>query len=66
MRYKECDRLAVLQKELSKVGGNIVELDDGLMIRGVKTVQGAQINPHDDHRIAMALACCHLRLRDHH
>ena len=25
------------------------------MIRGVKTVQGAQINPHDDHRIAWLL-----------
>ena len=55
LRLKESDRLASTNSELSKMGANIAITEDGLTIRGTK-LHGAAINPHKDHRIAMAAA----------
>jgi len=54
-RVKETDRIAVMTKELGKMGAKITEMDDGLEIKGVP-LQGAAVDGHDDHRIVMALA----------
>ena len=54
-RFKETDRLTVMTKELKKMGADIVELKDGLVIKESK-LHGAKVNGHDDHRIIMALA----------
>jgi 3-phosphoshikimate 1-carboxyvinyltransferase len=54
-RYKECDRIAVMRQELTKMGGAIEEKPDGLRIRHAP-LSGAQVHGHHDHRVVMALA----------
>ncbi len=54
-RLKETDRIAVMHQELSLMGADIEELQDGLVIRG-RRLKGAQVNGHHDHRVVMALA----------
>ena len=53
-RVKETDRIAVMNKELSKMGAKIEELEDGLIIQGGK-LTGAELHGHHDHRVVMAL-----------
>ncbi len=54
-RTKECNRIAALVSELSKLGANIRETADGLAITGAP-LQGAEVFSHNDHRMAMSLA----------
>ncbi|HPN92953.1 MAG TPA: 3-phosphoshikimate 1-carboxyvinyltransferase [bacterium] len=54
-RIKETDRIAVMKSELSKMGADIQELPDGLVIRG-SALKGATVDGHSDHRVVMALA----------
>ena len=54
-RLKETDRIAVMCEELTKMGGDIEELSDGLVIRGSK-LHSAFLHGHADHRVIMALA----------
>jgi 3-phosphoshikimate 1-carboxyvinyltransferase len=54
-RQKECDRLHAITIELTKMGASIIELSDGLLIRG-KPLHGALVNSWGDHRMAMSLA----------
>ncbi|MCU0609646.1 MAG: 3-phosphoshikimate 1-carboxyvinyltransferase [Chitinispirillaceae bacterium] len=54
-RIKETDRIAVMREELSKMGAEVKEHDDGLTIRK-SALKGAHVNGHDDHRVVMALA----------
>ena len=56
LRYKESDRLSSLRTELKKMGAEIIAKEDSLIIRGPCAMQGATINSHNDHRIAMACA----------
>jgi len=60
LRIKESDRLAALSRELSKMGVKVEEKADGLVLRGGR-VHGAEIDPHGDHRIAMACAVAALK-----
>lgn len=54
-RLKETDRIYVICTELKKMGADIEELPDGLIIRQSK-LTGCEVNGHHDHRIVMALA----------
>lgn len=54
-RIKETDRIAVMREELSKMGADIEEMPDGLVIRKSK-LHGATVDGHNDHRVVMALA----------
>jgi 3-phosphoshikimate 1-carboxyvinyltransferase len=54
-RMKETDRIKVMACELSKMGADIEELPDGLVIRHSR-LRGGRVNGHYDHRIVMALA----------
>jgi 3-phosphoshikimate 1-carboxyvinyltransferase len=54
-RLKETDRLAVMARELGKMGADVVELSDGLIIEGGR-LDGADLNGHSDHRVIMALS----------
>ena len=54
-RLKETDRIAVMASELSKMGAQVEEREDGLVVRG-GALKGAHLSGHDDHRIVMALA----------
>jgi 3-phosphoshikimate 1-carboxyvinyltransferase len=54
-RLKETDRISVMFNELSKLGADITEMDDGLIIRK-SNLKGGSVNGHDDHRVVMALS----------
>jgi 3-phosphoshikimate 1-carboxyvinyltransferase len=56
LRHKECDRLAVMASELSKMGVEATCDESSLVIKGGSKIHGADIDPHNDHRIAMSFA----------
>lgn len=56
LRYKESDRLHAITTELEKLGADIIEYEDSLVINGTGTLQGGEVHSHTDHRIAMALS----------
>ena len=56
LRIKESDRLATVTSELCKLGACIEERPDELVISGVGGFHGAEVDAHNDHRIAMMLA----------
>ena len=61
-RLKETDRIAVMRAELEKMGADIQELPDGLVIRR-SALRGCTVNGHHDHRVVMALAVAGLAAR---
>jgi 3-phosphoshikimate 1-carboxyvinyltransferase len=58
LRVKESDRIAALAENLRRMGAKVVERPDGLRVEGraAGKLHGADIEPHADHRIAMAFA----------
>lgn len=54
-RAKETDRIAVMTRELTRLGGRVEELEDGLIVHGSE-LKGADVDGHGDHRVVMALA----------
>lgn len=54
-RYKECNRISCIKNELSKMGADISELDDGLVISPTK-LKGCKVESYNDHRMALSLA----------
>ena len=56
LRIKECDRLAAMADGLSKLGADISETKDGLIIKGVKFLHGGEVKGYNDHRIVMSMA----------
>jgi 3-phosphoshikimate 1-carboxyvinyltransferase len=61
LRLKESDRLASLHSELGKMGAAIDIEGGSLTVKGPSRLNGAVIDPHSDHRIAMACAVAALR-----
>lgn len=60
LRMKESDRLQSTAKLINDLGGHADELPDGLVIHGTGRLQGGEVDPCGDHRIAMsaAVAAC--------
>lgn len=58
LRLKESDRLEAICSELAKLGYVVIAHEDSLEWKGDKIPceEDAVIDPHDDHRIAMAFA----------
>ena len=56
IRHKETDRIAALAAELRKLGANVEEQPDGLIIFPPAAIAPARIATYDDHRMAMAFA----------
>jgi 3-phosphoshikimate 1-carboxyvinyltransferase len=56
LRVKESDRLAAVAENLRRMGAEVEEFPDGLGVAGRQKLRGAEIDPHGDHRIAMAFA----------
>ncbi len=54
-RIKETDRIAVMARELTRLGADIRELPDGMIIKGTG-LRGGTVHGHGDHRIVMAMA----------
>ncbi len=63
LRYKESNRISTISSELRKMGANIRELEDGLVIEGVKELKPSKLDSHSDHRIAMALSIAALKAK---
>ncbi|MGI5921410.1 MAG: 3-phosphoshikimate 1-carboxyvinyltransferase [Syntrophomonadaceae bacterium] len=64
LRVKETDRISAICMELSKMGVDIVETDNGFIVNGrPEGLAGASVNSHGDHRIAMSLAVAGLAAR---
>lgn len=61
LRIKESDRLASTACELSKIGADIKEDGDSLIIQGKAQLDGGEVDSWQDHRIAMALAIASIR-----
>lgn len=53
-RFKETDRIAILAKELAKIGVGVTEKEDGLILEPPKAVKNADLDSADDHRLFMA------------
>lgn len=75
-RWKECDRVAVLASEFRKLGADVIEQDDGLTVNPMpsavieRTCEPAAervlLDPHEDHRMAMAFGIASLRMPSIH
>lgn len=61
LKIKECDRLEVTAEVLNKIGARVKAFEDRLEIEGVKALSGGEIDAHNDHRIAMAMAIASTR-----
>ncbi len=55
LRHKESDRISAMCSGLSALGVPTQELQDGFIISGGVIPGGASVDPHGDHRLAMAL-----------
>ena len=62
LRIKECDRVGVLSKELAKLGARINCDDDVMTVRPGPLGPGGTLDPHGDHRMAMAFGLVSLRV----
>lgn len=56
LRIKECDRITCVREELNKLGFNIEETKDSMIIHGANKVLSNIIDSHNDHRLVMAFA----------
>ena len=53
-RFKESDRISAITRELRKMGGDIEEREDGMIVNP-SPLRGAELFSHKDHRIALSL-----------
>lgn len=57
LRVKETDRIDAVVTELTRLGVEVTEREDGLKIEGPQEIEGGvTCSSYDDHRIAMSLA----------
>lgn len=56
LKVKESNRIEVMVQNLSAMGADVTETEDGMIIRGGKPLHGAVIDSRLDHRIAMTFA----------
>ena len=63
LRVKETDRISAMAGELSKLGADIRETPDGMIISGAEELCGARCESRGDHRVAMSLAVAATRAR---
>ncbi len=61
-RIKETDRIKVMHDELERMGADIREMDDGLIIHNSK-LNGTKVKGHSDHRVVMALSLAGMTAR---
>lgn len=56
LKVKESNRLEVMVQNLTAMGADVTETEDGMIIRGGRPLHGAVIDSRFDHRIAMTFA----------
>ena len=64
LRLKESDRLKAITTQLNKLGADITELEDSLIINGRESLDGGEVISYNDHRIAMALSIAAIRCKN--
>ncbi|MDP7578906.1 MAG: 3-phosphoshikimate 1-carboxyvinyltransferase [SAR202 cluster bacterium] len=55
LRVKESDRIKATVDGLSRLGANVKERSDGMLIHGVQRLVGSECDSYGDHRIAMTM-----------
>lgn len=60
LRIKECDRLRATAQELNKLGADVTEMENGLIIKGKESLKGGTVSGWNDHRIVMAMTVASL------
>jgi 3-phosphoshikimate 1-carboxyvinyltransferase len=60
-RLKETDRIAVMTKELTRLGAKVEELPDGLIVHE-SSLRGCPVKGYGDHRVVMSLAVAGLAI----
>jgi 3-phosphoshikimate 1-carboxyvinyltransferase len=63
IRHHECDRIAAICQELSKLGILVEEFEDGLTVYPGQPIP-VLLDSHDDHRMAMALSLIGLKIEN--
>lgn len=63
-RFKETDRIAVLARELKKLGIGVVEKEDGLILNPPEETRSAELESEDDHRLFMAFCIAAMYVGD--
>lgn len=61
LRIKETDRIATVAENFRRMGVEIEELPDGMLVPGRQRFRAAELDSFGDHRIAMAFAVAALR-----
>ena len=65
LRIKECDRLHAISEELNKLGADIEEKAESLIVHGKpEGLRGGVVSAWNDHRIAMSMAVASLVCRE--
>ena len=55
-RYKETDRIAIISRELKKIGLDVKEKEDGMILKKTNNLHSAELNSENDHRLFMAFS----------
>lgn len=55
LKVKETDRIHAVASQLNKMNAHINETEDGMIIHGGSSLQGAEVDSFGDHRIGMML-----------
>ncbi|WP_297888543.1 3-phosphoshikimate 1-carboxyvinyltransferase [Sulfurihydrogenibium sp.] len=56
LRVKESDRIKAVVENFKRLGLEIQELEDGMIVKGKQKVKGGTVDSYKDHRIAMGFA----------
>ena len=63
-RLKETDRIAIVARELAKLGVNVDEREDGLILNTANNLKGESLNSENDHRLFMAFCIAGMYVGD--
>ncbi|MBI5697917.1 MAG: 3-phosphoshikimate 1-carboxyvinyltransferase [Thaumarchaeota archaeon] len=63
-RFKETDRIAILVRELRKLGLEITEKEDGMILNPPTKLTDAALDSEDDHRLFMAFCIAAMYVGD--
>ena len=63
-RLKETDRISILAKELVKLGVQVKENEDGLVLKMSNNLKGGILNSENDHRLFMAFCIAGMYVGD--
>ena len=63
-RLKETDRIAIVARELVKLGVSVEEREDGLILNISNNLKGGSLNSENDHRLFMAFCIAGMYVGD--